>query len=129
MNKNTIIIALSTLFLIGAVAFSYIQKQNFFKELEDIKVQKQEIEQTIALQKLWKAKKVKSKIESALSFLKNDQKYLKIDKNKAVVNLANLNEKELNRVLSKLASMPIQLKNLDIKKVGNNFTLECKCVW
>ena len=129
MNKNSIIIALSTLFLIGALIFSYIQKQKFFKELEDIKVQKQEIVQTIALQKLWRAKRVKSKIESAVASLKNNQKYLKIDKNKAVVNLANLNEKELNRVLSKLASMPIQLKNLDIKKVGNNFTLECKCVW
>jgi len=130
MNKNLTAIIIGASILIAGAIFGFMQKNSYFKEMKRIEIEQKEVKDIITLQRIWKAKGIKSKINSALSNLKKTQK-LKIDikKTKANLNLANLSEKELNRILSKLASMPIVFKSLDINKIGQQYTMECKCDW
>jgi hypothetical protein len=130
MSKNLIAVLIGAIFLIGSVIFSYTQKSGYFKASNEFKIEQNELKDIITLQRIWKAKGVKSKINSAISSLKKSQKLkVEIKKSKAYLSLANLNEKELNRVLSKLSSMPIKFESLDINKINDNFTMECKCDW
>jgi preprotein translocase subunit SecF len=129
MNKNIVLLAISSIFLIASIAFSYMQKKSFNASLERIKQEKFEVKEVASLQQLWKAKGIKSKIQKILNSLPSSKKSLTFERNKVNIKLKNLSDRELNKVLTKLAMLPIQFKNLRILRSGELFTLECLCVW
>jgi len=130
MNKNILIIALSALFLLGSIVYDFTQKRAFNKTVEYVKKQKSEISTVAALQDLWGAKGIISKLKRALNAVPPQKRAIsQIKRSKAKIALQNLTDKELNRVLSKLAMLPIQFKNLNVERNGENYSMECLCVW
>ena len=130
MNKNLLIVLLAVVFLIASVAFDIMQKRAFAKTQTEVKEQVAEIKSVAALQDLWKAKGIKSKIGRILNMLPQAKKAnIKIARSKAAMKLVNLSDKELNRFLSKLAMLPIEFKTLSIKRANQNYSMECVCVW
>jgi len=130
MSKNLLIVVISLIFLIASIAFDFMQKRVYVKTKTEVETQVAEIKSVAALQDLWKAKGIKSKIERILNRVpKNKKANVKISRAKATINLSNLTDKELNRVLSKLAMLPIEFKTLNIKRANQNYSMECVCVW
>jgi len=130
MSKNIMLIAFSLLLLAGAVAFDYIQKKEFTQNLQRIKEDNFEVKKVASLQQLWKAKGMKSKIQRVLANIRaNKKERVEFKRNKVDIKLNNLSDKELNRVLTKLSMLPIQFKKLQIRRNGQDFILECVCVW
>jgi len=130
MNKNALIITLSALFLIASAIYSYTQKKSYTKAVQEATIQANEIEQVAQLQKLWGAKGIVSKLNRVLQNIPSNKKVgSRVGRKKANLRLANLTDRELNRVLSSLAKLPVQFKNLNIAKHGENYLLECLCVW
>lgn len=129
MNKNIIIIAVAALFALGGFAFSYYQKMQFNKELQELEQTKKEIFYIKELERVWSAKKMKMKIYNALQNINNRKKTITINRKKVTIYLNDLTDKEINKALSKLASLPLQFQELKLNKSGENFNMECKCVW
>ncbi len=129
MNKNIIIIAISAIFLVASVAFSYMQKKSFNASLDRVKQESLEIKEVASLQQLWKAKGIKSKIQRVLNQIPASKKSLNFKRGKVDMKLKSLSDRELNKVLTKLSMLPIQFKKLQILRNGEVFTLECLCVW
>ena len=130
MNKNILIVALSALFLLGSIVYDFTQKRAFNKTVQEVKEQKAEITSVGAMQDLWGAKGVISKLKRALNAIPPQKRAIaQIKRSKAKIVLQNLTDKELNRVLSKLAMLPVQFKNLNIQRTGENYSMECLCVW
>ena len=126
-NKGSLIVIASLIFLALSVLFSYNAKKQFIQENKRVKEEIVELKQTQDLQKLWRAKGMKSKINRALASFKPID--LKIERKKATLKANNLNYTKLNKMLNKLASLPLQFQELKVDKNGDNFNLECKCVW
>jgi len=130
MNKNALIITLSALFLIASAIYSYSQKKSYTKAVQEANIQANEIEQVAQLQKLWGAKGVISKLHRVLKNVSDNKKIgVKIDRTKAKLGFGNLTDKELNKILSSLAKLPIQFKSLNITRSGEKYSMECLCVW
>jgi len=130
MSKNGLIITLSALFLIASAIYSYTQKKSYTKAVQEATIQANEIEQVAQLQKLWGAKGVISKLHRVLKSVSDNKKIgIKIDRSKAKLGFGNLTDKELNKILSSLAKLPIQFKSLNITRSGEKYSMECLCVW
>ena len=130
MSKNLLIVVVSALVLIASIGFSITQKRAYHKNLTEIKEQIAEIKSVAALQDLWKAKGIKSKIGRILNIVPNSKKVTtKIDRAKATLKFVNLSDRELNKLISKLAMLPIEFKDLKITRSNQNFSMECLCVW
>ena len=130
MSKNIILIAISTLFLLGAIIFDISKKSEFKNEIKNLKEESIEVKKVAELQNLWKGKGLKSKIEKIINTIPPSKRenYL-VKRSKAEIKLNSLSDKELNRVLSKLAMLPIEFRKLQIVRSGDEFILECTCVW
>jgi len=130
MSKNSLIIALSTLLLITGIFYSISQKRAYKKAVQEATTSANEIENVAQLQNLWGAKGVISKINRVLKSVSDNKKIgIKVDRSKAKLGFANLTDRELNKILSSLAKLPIQFKNLNITRSGEKYSMECLCVW
>lgn len=130
ISKNAIAIGLSALFLIASVAYSMSMKKSYIKSTQEAKVQGSEIERVASLQKLWSAKGEIKKINSILKSVPENKKVgINVKRSKASLNFTELTDRELNKILTKLAMQPLQFKKLKIKRSGENYSLECLCVW
>ena len=130
ISKNVIALGVGALFLVGSIAYSVSMKNSYKKSVQEVKAQIAEIESVAALQKLWSAKGESRKINSILQTVPNAKKVgIDIKRSKASLNFVNLTDKELNRVLTKLAMQPIQFKKLKISRSGEKYSMECLCVW
>ena len=126
-NKGSLIVIASLIFLAASVLFSYSSKKEYLKESKRAKQEIAELKETKDLQKLWRAKGMKSKLNKALASF--GSKNLKIERKKATLTASNLSYTQLNKMLNKLASLPLRFEELKVDKRGDNFDLECKCVW
>ncbi|NPA51185.1 MAG: hypothetical protein GXO02_06115, partial [Epsilonproteobacteria bacterium] len=79
---------------------------------------------------LWQAKGIYSKLQALTSTFPNSgRRAVRLERRKLALSLENLSDKELNRILGKLASLPIRFKQLDILRSNDKFRLECLCNW
>ena len=129
MNKNVIAIIIGTILLIGGIGYNLYIKTKYKREVNSINNQIDEIQYIKNLKRVWTPKQIKSKITKALNNIPNSNKKVIIKRSHAQISLKNLNDRSLNIALGKLASLPLNFKELTINKNGDKFGLECKCDW
>jgi len=129
MSKNILAIAIATLFLIGSIAYNYSARKSYEDNLNRINAQIDDIKYIKNLKRVWSAKAITKKINKALSSVPAKSKKVLIKRKKATISLKSLNERTLNTALSKLASLPINFRELKVAKSGRMYELECKCDW
>ena len=130
ISKNVIALGFGTLFLAGSIAYSISMKNSYIKSVQEVNAKVSEIESVAALQKLWSAKGEIKKINSILKALPDAKKVgIDIKRSKASLNFVNLTDKELNRILTKLAMQPVRFQKLKISRSGEKYSMECLCVW
>ena len=130
ISKNVIALGFGALFLAGSIAYSISMKNSYIKSVQEVKAKVSEIESVAALQKLWSAKGEIKKINSILKALPDAKKVgIDIKRSKASLNFVNLTDKELNRILTKLAMQPVRFQKLKISRSGEKYSMECLCVW
>ena len=130
ISKNVIALIVGLLFLIGSIFYSVSMKSSYKTSLQESKAKVDEIKKVASLQRLWKAKGEIKKINTILQSVPNSKKAgVTVKRSKAILNFKNLTDKELNKILTKLAMQPIQFKKLKISRSGENYSMECLCVW
>jgi len=129
VNKNLIAIIIGTILLIGGIGYNLYIKTKYKREVNSINTQIDEIQYIKNLKRVWTPKQIKSKITKALNTIPNSNKKVIIKRSRAQISLKNLNDRSLNIALGKLASLPLNFKELTINKSGDKFGLECKCDW
>ncbi len=128
--RNEMILAISVVLFVLAVIFRYSAISSYSSQKEEIRQSIAQIEETAKLQKLWKAKRMKSRLNSIRSILSGSLiKQYKISRNKVEIKATSIDGKSLNRFMNKLASLPIQFNRLSISREGDNYSLECLCKW
>jgi len=127
--KNELIVAGTLLFLL--IGFVYKQGQVSGESITGAagKIQLHELKEVIALQKVWADKKTSKKVEKLQSLVAPSKLKWQKKSKKITASFSSLSAIELNRVVSKVLSLPIQIQKLDIKKSGVSYSLELKCKW
>ncbi len=130
--QNELIVLLAFLFLAGAVLFELFQQHKLESAQENAFGTTIKLEDTSTLKKLWIGNKtISSRLKGIESFVGNSKvKTFKIERNHADIVLSGLSGSELNTVVGKyIASTPVQIKSLNIKRDGELYGLELKCSW
>ncbi len=129
MNKNIIVVLVAFVFALAALAFKYYQKNEFQKQVSQLEKEKKELFYIKELERIWSAKQIRMKVSQALANIEEKKKRINFSRKKLTLFLNDLTDKEINLALSKLASLPLKFKDLKLQKSGENFKMECVCVW
>lgn len=130
ISKNAIAVGLGALFFVGSIFYSKAMQKNYINSTQEAKAKGAEIDSVASLQKLWSTKGQIKKINSILQVIPNEKKSnISVKRSAASLNFVNLTDRELNKILTKLAMQPLQFKKLKINRNGENYSMECLCVW
>jgi len=127
--KNELILVASIIFVLS----SYIFKYKSFESSQELLHQKQkefvQLQEVVALQKIWSPQKISKKLESLKHIVPSKQ--IRWDKRgkKLTVKFKDIDSLQLNRILNKILNIAIQIEQIDISKQNDKYTMELKCKW
>ena len=130
--QNEGIILLALLLLFAAVLYRGHQHSSLQESSAKATAMVSKIEDVATMKKLWqKNSTISQKLQAIRSYLPAAKvKTLQIEKKKAHILLEGLDGNELNKVAGKyLASIPVQIIEMSIRRDGEYYRLELQCKW
>jgi len=127
--KNELMLLGSVLFMLISYAYKYHNESKIQEDM--IKVQKEtdELIEANSLQKLWANKTISQRLNSLQSIVPSNKLVWNKKGKKLNMKLSNLNAKELNKVLSKISNIAVQIESIDIKRHDKEYDMEVRCKW
>jgi len=127
--KNELLIGATLLLLL--IAFFYKQgqigQQNGGMSATESSLQ--ELKEVIALKKVWGDKKITKKMDGLKKMVPSSQIKWNRTGKKLTASFKNLNPNMLNKVISKIMNIAVEIQKLEVKKIGAYYQLELKCKW
>lgn len=130
--QNEGMIAIALLLLLCAVLFKSYRYNTLQASSKEASQMASRIEDIATMKKLWnKNKTIPEKLESLKRYVGGTKiKQFEVKKKKAHIVLQSLNGSQLNSVTGKyLASIPVQIIQMNIQRDGDNYGLELRCKW
>jgi len=127
--RNELIVGLS--FVLMLLAFLYKNGQ-ISSQAEQLFMMKQEVrdfKEMLAHKRIWGDKGLSKKIDKLQSVVPVSKVTWSKKGKKLTAHYNSLTSKELNKMMTKLMSLAVQITELDIVRVGENYNVECKCKW
>jgi len=117
-------------FMLAAGIYKSYETRRLDKLQQQSQTAVQELQDTLALKALWDDKELRKKAEKLRTLLKEDQlTSFQLKQRSLELQAQKLSGRELNRLMSKLGSLPLQIQSLEISRSNDYYTLECKCKW
>lgn len=121
---------LAVVFMIGAGAFNLYQSQRLKQVEREVRNTQTELRDTLALKALWDTKGLREKVEKLRGLVRSDQmETFRLKKHMLELRARKLSGRDLNRLMSKLGALPLQIQELEISRSNDLYTLECRCKW
>ncbi len=129
LYKNELIVALSVVFMLSAFLYKNTQLSSHSQEMLRTKHTVREFRELIALQKTWADKKVSKKVNKLEKIVPASKvKWSKKGKKLTAI-YKDLSPKELNKLITNILSMAVQIQELKIKRNNSSYDVEFKCKW
>jgi len=126
---NEIIVVVSLLAMLSALLYKNIQISSSSQEMSSLKQTVREFKELVVLQKTWADKTASKKVEKLEKIVPVSKvKWSKKGK-KLTASYKNLNSNELNKLITKILSLPVQIQVLKIKRNSSSYAVEFKCKW
>jgi len=127
--KNELIVLGAVLFML--IGFVYKQGQ-VSSQSDASSVAKNalyELKEVIELQKVWADKRTSKKVEKLKTLVPPSKLKWQKRSKKVTASFSSLSANELNKVVSKILNLAVQIQKLDITKSGAIYNVEFKCKW
>ncbi|MFK5975627.1 MAG: hypothetical protein QM493_03870 [Sulfurovum sp.] len=127
--QNELIVIFSFLFMFGG----YIYKTNIVanEAISAVETKKtlSDMRNVIALKKLWTDKKTSQRVAKLKSIVPISKVKWSNKRKKVKASYRDLSARELNKLISKILSLPIEIKLLTIQNISKSYSVEFKCKW
>ncbi len=128
--RHEIIVLLS--FVVMLIALFY--KNSVMDRLDtvnaEVKTSMVQIGEIIALKKQWGDKTLSKKIVTIKKGIAQEKvKLFSVKSKKLIASFKGLNDREMNGIILKLENIAVQITKLDVKRMGESYTMEIKCKW
>jgi hypothetical protein len=88
-----------------------------------------EIKEVIALQKIWADKKTSKNVEKLQTLIPASKVKWSSKSKKLTASYKSLSASELNKLVTKILNLPVEIQKLNIKKTASTYDVEFKCKW
>lgn len=124
------LIALAALFLM-VIGYGYKSAQVSAQTemMSEVKRSAGEIREVVALQKIWSDKKTSSKVEQLHTLVSGEKVKWSNKSKKVVASYTGLTARELNKLVTKILNIPVEIQTLNIVKKASSYDVEFKCKW
>jgi hypothetical protein len=127
--KNELIVVGALLFMLIGFGYKQGQVSGQTANAGVAKTQLYELKEVIALQKVWADKKTSKKVEKLQTLVAPSKLKWQKKSKKVTASFTSLSANELNKVISKILNLAVQIQKLNIKKSGASYSVEFKCKW
>ncbi len=127
--QNELIVAFSVLLLL--VAFAY-KSAAFSSSTESLSMGKQELsefKELLVFKKRWLDKKTSKKVDKLEKLVPASKVIWKKKGKKLTASYKDLDPKELNKLITSILNMTVQIQVLEIRNNDGSYSVEFKCKW
>ncbi len=129
LYRNELIVAASLLLMLGTLIYKNSQISSRSQEMSSLKHTVTEFRELVSLQKTWTNKKVSKKVDKLEKIVPSSKvKWSKKGKKLTAV-YKGLDPKELNKLITTILSMAVQIQELKIARNSSSYDVEFKCKW
>jgi len=129
LYKNELIVAVSLVLMLSALLYKNNKISSRAQEMSHHKQTATELKELISLQKIWIDKKVSKKVDKLEKIVPSSKvKWSKKGK-KLTAAYKDLDPKELNKLITNILSMAVQIQELKINRNDSSYDVEFKCKW
>ena len=127
--QNELVVLLALLLMLGALFYKNGQVSSDREYANNTKQAVNDFKEIIALKEIWADKKTSKKVEKLKMLIpSNKVKWSKKSK-KVTASYKDLTAVELNKLVSKILELAVEIQKLEVKKVASSYDVEFKCKW
>ncbi len=127
--RNELIVGLSFILMLAAFFYKNAQVSSQAEQLFAMKQEVRDFKEIIAHKRVWGDKGLSKKIDKLQTIVSASKVTWSKKGKKLTAHYVGLTPKELNKMMTKLMSLAVQITKLDIVRSGENYNVECKCKW
>ena len=127
--QNEFIVLLSVLLLLSSLLYKNTQSANSVENQTVTKYAVREFKQIIAHKKQWADKNIVKKLDKLKQAVPQSKVHWKKKGKTLTADFKELNAKELNKVVTTILNLAVQIQVLKVKEVNGNHDVEFKCKW
>lgn len=127
--QNELMVGLAFLLLLIALGYKSIQTSARTEMANSIQASVAEFQELVALKKRWGDKRTSKKVDKLKTLASASKVQWQKKGKKLSVTYKGLDAKELNKVVTSILNLAIQLDKLEIMNQNGNYDLELKCKW
>ncbi len=129
LYRNELIVAASLVLMLSTLIYKNSQISSRSQEMSSLKHTVTEFRELVSLQKTWTNKKVSKKVDKLEKIVSQSKvKWSKKGKKLTAV-YKGLDPKELNKLITTILSMAVQIQELKIARNSSSYDVEFKCKW
>ncbi|RRS31373.1 MAG: hypothetical protein P794_04120 [Epsilonproteobacteria bacterium (ex Lamellibrachia satsuma)] len=127
--QNELILLFAFLLMVGAFFYKNNQVSFGVEKTATLEQSASEFKELVALKKIWADKKISKRIDKLKKLVPVSKVAWHKKGKKMAATYTGLISTELNKLISKILNLPVQIQLLKIQKNGTSYNVEFKCKW
>jgi hypothetical protein len=127
--QNELMVAVALLLLIVALIYKNVQVSSSTESLALSKQEVREFKELVILKKRWLDKKTSKKLDKLQKLVPSSKVKWQKKGKKLTASFHGLSSQELNKVITMILNLAVQIELLEIKNDQGSYNVEFKCKW
>lgn len=127
--QNELMVLLAFLLMLGAFLYKNGQISSQEKYATTTQQAVSDFKEIIALKKIWTDKKTSKKVEKLKVLIPAGKVKWSNKSKKVTASYKGLTAPELNKLVTKILELAVEIQKLEIKKTDSFYDVEFKCKW
>lgn len=127
--QNELIVLLAFLLMFSAYSYKTVQVFTQTKTMVESKRSIEEIKEVVALKKVWSDNKTSKNVDKLQTLIPASKVKWSNKSKKVTASYQGLSARELNKLVTKILNLPVEIQKLKIQKIASTYDVEFKCKW
>ena len=127
--QNELVVLLAFLLMLGAFLYKNGQISSQTEDAAATKQAVSDFKEIVTLKNIWADKKTSKKVEKLKDLIPASKVTWSKRSKKVTAVYEGLTSKELNKLVTKILNLAVEIRQLEIQKTGSSYHVEFKCKW
>jgi hypothetical protein len=127
--QNELIALAAFLLMLIGYGYKTAHVSSQMETMASVKHSVGEIKEVVALQKIWADKKTTKNVEKLQTLIPVSKVQWSSKSKKVSAVYKGLTATELNKLVTKILNLPVEIQKLKIQKIASFYDVEFKCKW